>query len=75
MGWTRNDRPNRIGKREQLCWSCEKCISMCSWSREFIPIPGWDAIEEHHTRADERNVDSYKIYNCPEYKRSYAYGG
>ena len=40
-----------------------------------MPIPGWDAIEEHHTRADERNVDSYKIYNCPEYKRSYAYGG
>lgn len=70
MAWGLKDKPNVIGKKEQLCWSCKKCIFGCSWSRAFIPVPGWDADKEYHTRRDAHAVVTYKIYDCPEFERA-----
>ena len=69
MGWGQYDRKNILGRREQLCWSCDKCISGCSWSRDFVPVPGWDADADYHTRSDARDIKTYKIYDCPEFKK------
>lgn len=50
------DRPNRLGRREQLCWDCKNAVGRCPWSRNFTPVDGWDA---------EADGDGYKIYDCP----------
>jgi hypothetical protein len=49
--------------KNQLCWDCVNCVPDrngrgCSWSRKFIPVEGWEAIE---------NGDTYNIIRCPEF--------
>lgn len=68
MSWERCKKQNRIGKIEQLCWTCRNCIGRCSWSRDFIPIKGWDADMDTRTNADRSNSVTYRIYDCPEYQ-------
>lgn len=70
MPWRNGDKPNIVGKREQLCWSCAKCISGCSWSRDFIPVEGWDAELDYHRRIDAHTQITYKIYDCPEFAKA-----
>lgn len=65
---------------ETLCWSCKNAVPNleqtrgCSWSREFVPVKGWDAIEttvgvtrfadgsRYYTREP-----NYLIIKCPEF--------
>lgn len=51
-------------KTFQLCWDCAKATGGCDWSREFLPIPGWDA-----TPAVRNGEASYVITGCPEFER------
>lgn len=30
-------------KKDQLCWYCDKAGGLCSWSKDFTPVEGWDA--------------------------------
>ena len=60
------DAPKR-GK-EQPCCTCKKAVFGCSWSRNFKPVEGWEAIPTIITHGD-RQMGSYQILNCPEYER------
>lgn len=72
MSWDKVGRRNRFNKYEQICWTCKKCIGGCSWSRDFIPIEGWDAELDTHTRVDANDSITYKIYDCPQYEKGKA---
>lgn len=54
-------QPNKIGIREQLCWSCMNACGGCSWSLDFIPVKGWKALKSSH--------ESYRILDCPKFIR------
>ena len=51
-----------------LCWSCGRACGGCSWSREFKPVKGWEAVP---TRIHDE-VDSYHVIHCPKYLPEYA---
>ena len=56
-----------------LCWCCRKAITGgCSWSRDFIPVEGWQAVRKDlkpvATQSGDRTIESYVVYQCPEYK-------
>ena len=57
-------------KTNTLCWNCKNAIFGCSWSREFIPVPGWEAVETslrlHKKPEDE--CTSYIVLKCPEFQ-------
>lgn len=55
----------------QKCWSCKKYAGGCSWSREFKPIPGWEATPRTygaHPKHKIPGMESYDIRECPEYE-------
>lgn len=58
-----------------LCWDCAKCGGDCSWSRDFEPVPGWDAEERmlYFFRSNlcdyEREERSFYVKKCPEFER------
>lgn len=61
-------------KSKTLCWDCSKAIkSGCSWSAEFIPVPGWTATK---TKLKlKQNDSSYIVHECPEFDRDmWGYG-
>ena len=46
---------------ETLCWNCANaCSNGCSWSRELVPVDGWDAVE---TRK------GYLVKACPQFEK------
>ena len=63
MSWHKKDKPNILGKTEQLCWACVNATGNCAWSEDLIPIPGWDADEDRTSNGDI----TYKIRDCPLY--------
>ena len=50
------------------CWTCKNSCGGCSWSREFIPVDGWNAEKTFHLSNGEF-AESYYIKSCPEYER------
>lgn len=60
---TSEKKRRRIFK-EQLCWTCQNATGGCSWSKNFAPIEGWDAVS---TTVD--GEDTYFIKNCPQYEQ------
>ena len=72
-------KPIRITvKTPTLCWDCANSASDgCSWAREFIPVPGWEAVPtkikvKYH---DGTFIDSFCVISCPEFKRDATGGG
>jgi hypothetical protein len=52
--------------KNTLCWTCKKCYGQCSWSANFIPVEGWQALPT--TLNNNTYVDtSYLVIKCPEY--------
>ena len=50
------------------CWTCKNACGGCSWSREFIPVDGWEAKKTFHP-SNGKFAESYYIKSCPEYER------
>lgn len=50
-------------KEESPCWNCGNACGGCSWSRDFVPVPGWDA--DANILADG-TMRGYTIRYCPE---------
>ena len=59
----------RIKQREneQLCWSCQNACGGCSWSKNLIPVVGWNATPIL-VKDEEGDIRTYKIVKCPQYK-------
>lgn len=55
-------------KGEQPCWTCAKACGKngkwCSWSRDLIPVKGWEAVPSTVRKKEK----SYRILYCPEYE-------
>jgi len=44
---------------ETICIECKyQCSHRCSWAWEFVPVPGWTAIE---------TKTGYDVYECPHF--------
>ena len=60
-----------MGRHATLCWDCAKAVKGCSWSRDFEPVPGWKAVPTKiygKARSDDnRRIDSFAVYECPEF--------
>ena len=52
---------------ESKCWTCLKSYNGCSWSRSFIPVPGWNARKVDISLT--MNVIAYSVKDCPEYEK------
>ena len=63
-------KPKRIEKKTTLCWDCAKNGGLCSWSKNFTPVEGWEAIPTKiNARGyDYYEIDSYKVVKCPEFE-------
>lgn len=75
-----------IPEGRQLCYKCEhkheiflnskitlcqKCSRLdCSWMRDLIPVPGWEATPSKIKNGEGRKVKSYHVISCPLYERS-----
>lgn len=62
-------KANQIGKSEQLCCTCKNCYGGCSWSRDFTPVDGWDAIPTIIKQQWGKQIGSFAIRDCPLYER------
>ena len=52
-------------KERTICWDCQKTCGGCSWSREFKPVEGWEAVETTDYAGDK----SFLVRKCPEFVR------
>lgn len=52
----------------QPCCTCCKAIGGCSWSRDFEPVKGWEAIPTIIHQSNSADIHSYAILQCPEYE-------
>lgn len=50
------------------CWTCKNACGGCSWSRDFQPVPGWNAVPTFHP-SNVGNENSFHVISCPEYVR------
>ena len=66
--WSNQGDYMEFAKTGQLCWKCQKACGGCSWSKSFIPIPGWTA-QRHDVSMwpQGKEAESYRIYACPEF--------
>ena len=44
---------------DTVCISCAHATGECCWSRQFVPVAGWNALQTRN---------SYCVVSCPEYK-------
>ena len=64
------NKPKRK-RRETLCWTCQNATGQCSWSKNFTPVEGWDAVPTKvrgNLELDEW-LDSYLVIDCPKYRK------
>lgn len=50
----------------QLCWKCENACAGCSWSKNLIPVVGWDAVRVV-VKDSMGDFDTYRIKKCPQF--------
>lgn len=51
-----------------ICWGCKRAVCGCSWSKSYIPVPGWNAIKTNiaaNNRGVKKYHESYKVIECP----------
>ena len=63
-------KPKRVPEKKTLCWDCAKNCGDCSWSHDFTPVEGWEAVPtkiQAYNHGDEA-TDSYKVISCPEFE-------
>lgn len=65
----KEDRIQRAVMGKTLCWDCAKAVCGCSWSIDFTPVEGWDAIPTKLTaqHRDTGEIDSFCVIDCPEF--------
>ncbi len=56
-----------------LCWRCRHAAGrqMCSWARELIPVPGWQAEPSFLVetfKGERMTLRSYHVQACPQFE-------
>lgn len=58
-----------MGKKDTICWRCKNSTGRCCWSKEFKPVPGWNAqqtVIKNYTASGDIVFDSsYVVKMCP----------
>lgn len=61
-------RTGQVSRRCSLCCDCKNIVpnpvkkTGCSWSINFVPVKGWEAI-----KTKKGTYESYKVLQCPRY--------
>ena len=55
----------KLKSEETKCISCGNACGGCSWSVDFTPVDGWDAVP---TTSRTHGVTSYRVIDCPRYE-------
>lgn len=55
--------------RKTLCWDCKNACGRCSWSREFKPVDGWEAVPSKVYQHENCYADSYIVQKCPMFEK------
>jgi hypothetical protein len=56
-----------------ICWDCKNAVKGCSWSKDFKPVDGWEAIPTKILQKDNRfgrydkTLNSYIVISCPQF--------
>lgn len=56
-------------KKYTLCWECDKCEGDCCWSKDFIPIDGWEAEDDSRYDSKGDYLVRYIVWSCPEFEK------
>lgn len=51
-----------------ICWKCNNTCGGCSWTREYRPVPGWQADEKIIKSSKGKIVKSYIVKKCPDFE-------
>ena len=59
-------------KRENTkCFQCQNAVPSktrgCSWSKNLIPVKGWEAIPRIYRVGGKTSGVSYRVVSCPEF--------
>lgn len=63
---------------DSICWDCKNAVPGekrgCSWSREFRPVEGWEALRRDIRPAKRRRrtpsmQESYRVLRCPRFEK------
>lgn len=70
-----------VHAKPTLCWNCRNAVPDregtrgCSWSRDFIPVEGWDATPQKlavyygkSRKSRMRLGDSFIVQSCPKFE-------
>lgn len=61
-----------------ICWDCKNAVPGerrgCSWSREFRPVEGWEALRRDIRPVKRRRRtppahESYRVLCCPRFEK------
>ena len=53
-----------------LCWCCVNAYDGCAWSRDGLPVEGWQAVKRDllpQTKGGS-TVTSFFVEQCPEFQ-------
>ena len=55
-------------KNSTLCWKCQNATGGCSWSSDFTPVEGWNAMPTRIRQSKGyKDTDSYIVKKCPQF--------
>ena len=53
-------------KKSSICIDCANSGALCSWSRNFVPVEGWEA---EYVEGGALRYPSYRVISCPQFKK------
>ena len=56
-----------VKRTASLCFDCQNACCGCSWSRSFVPVPGWMAVPTVAVSGQGMRKRSYRVIACPEF--------
>ena len=54
---------------QSICWDCANACCGCSWSRGFVPVDGWKAIQKKIKLSGGKTTPTYIVCECPRFQR------
>lgn len=52
-----------------LCWDCQNSVCQCPWSKNFEPVPGWEATKRMIKQSPGIFTKSYFVKSCPLFQQ------
>ena len=55
-------------KKKSICIDCANSGALCSWSRDFVPVEGWEAeYVEGGMHGNNTRLPTYCVKSCPQF--------